>query len=75
MDNLIIANHTCQIGIGLNPGSARSMHQMHIHVSRIPDPVRKTFQGRRKNFGKWTRTTIPVCFFFFVFFFGKPLFT
>lgn len=26
------ANYTCQIGIGLNRGSARSQHQMHIHV-------------------------------------------
>lgn len=32
MPGLPVADWSCQIGIGLNPASARSMHQMHIHV-------------------------------------------
>lgn len=34
LTNLPIAEWSCEIGIGLNPGSARSMHQMHIHLVR-----------------------------------------
>ena len=44
-----------------NRSSFPPASSLNLPQARIPDPVRKLFQGRRKNFGKWTRTTIPVC--------------
>lgn len=44
-----------------NLSSLPPASSLNLPQARIPDPVRKLCQGRRKNFGKWTRTTIPVC--------------
>ena len=58
--DLPVANHSCRIGIALNPASARSQHQMHIHIARIPTPLRQLFVGREENFGAWTKVRIPI---------------
>jgi hypothetical protein len=48
------------IGIGLNPASAHSMHQMHIHVARLPNPMRQLLRGRDGTFGTWTKVILPI---------------
>lgn len=51
---------SCNIGIALNPASARSQHQMHIHIARVPSPVRQLLAGRATNYGTWKKVRIPI---------------
>lgn len=58
--DLPVSDTSCNIGIGLNPASARSQHQMHIHIARIPTTLRRLFVGRKDNFATWTKVRIPI---------------
>lgn len=58
--DLPVANYSCRVGIALNPASARSQHQMHIHIARVPTPLRQLLVGREENYGQWTKVRIPV---------------
>lgn len=58
--DLPVANYSCRVGIALNPASARSQHQMHIHIARVPTPLRQLLVGREENYGHWTKVRIPV---------------
>ena len=58
--DLPVSRTSCNIGLALNPASARSQHQLAINVARIPATVRRLFVGRRANYGTWTKVTIPI---------------
>lgn len=58
--DLPVSDTSCNIGIGLNSASARSQHQMHIHIARIPTTLRRLFVGRKDNFATWTKVRIPI---------------
>lgn len=58
--DLPVANYSCRVGIALNPASARSQHQMHIHIARVPTPLRQLLVGREENYGQWTKVRIPI---------------
>lgn len=58
--DLPLSNKSCNIGMAINPASSRSQHQMHIHVSLVPTPLRNLLVGRDKNYGTWTKVRIPI---------------
>jgi len=58
--DLPVSDTSCNIGLAINPASARSQHQMHIHIARIPTTLRRLFVGRKDNFGTWTKVHIPI---------------
>jgi CDP-diacylglycerol pyrophosphatase len=40
LGHLPVSTYAANIGIGLNPATTRSQHQMHIHIALVPRPIR-----------------------------------